>query len=1088
PSIDKTATTGIVDADNGEAEAVTGESVTYEILVTVPEGADFTNGALTDDVPAGIRIDTVAITTPGGSPVGFPITSDDDSFEITWPSPYVNEAGVDQFLVTVGATVTATQTGPYVNTAVFTSSDGTSTDDAPITVIDDPVDPVDAPITLAKSADRATATIGDDVDYDLVVTVPASTEPRFDVTVLDTVPVGLAVDGLTGVTCDRAGTACGIDATELSAGDGSRTIGFSLGDLAADDTVRTVTITYRAVLTDTLTTDDVLTNTAVVVSNETDDLPDPADGDRAPDPDGFDDTSDPATSTVDVVEPRLVIDQDVNGQIGDTDERSVVPGEKLTYTITVTNLGDGPAFDVSIVDAIDPRLLDFVDMTAVGEGARLTDGDPSDGDVAWIVDGPIAPGASVTIEFMVMVPDVIVGSDEFVTDADIPTYTGVPDADSTNRTYGDDPSDDVVNDGVVVDVTVVPVNSSIGDTVWFDLDRDGIVDDDEIGISGVRIVVTGDGPDQLPGTADDIVRETITDQNGEYLVDGLPAGTYTVTLDETTLPGGVEQTFGLQGGTTSPSPTVTVELPASTERDDVDFGYVGLGSIGDTVWWDRDRDGVQSDATDGATREPGLAGVDVTVTYAGADETFGTADDITFDTTTDDDGRYLVTDLPAGTYRVDVDTDDLPDGFDAVYDEDDGLTDPDSTTIVDLGAAEDHRTADFGYDGEGRLGDTIYLDTDGDGTQDAGEPGIPGQRVVVTWEGPDGIFDTDDDEVFELLTDENGEYLLDGLPEDRFTVTVGTVGEPGITATATNTEDPDGGTPNTSEVDLGGAGGDERLDQDFGYQGVNSLGDLVWLDTDADGEPAGDTTEPGIADVAITVTWFGNDGVEGTADDVLVATTTTDDDGLYLVENLPDGTFRTTVDASTVPDGLGNTNDRGDAANGPTEPTDGSSVTTLTADRSGASVVPDVDLDQDFGYVDGGSISGTIVLDLDDSESADPGEGIPGVLVQLVDPGPDGVLGGGDDVVLDERTTDDDGDYTFPGLGAGDYVVVVDPDGDTLPEGTRPNFDSDASTGTAEPGDGDLVMPVTLEGAPDGTVGDVVDVDAGVIGDGTIGD
>ena len=51
----------------------------------------------------------------------------------------------------------------------------------------------------------------------------------------------------------------------------------------------------------------------------------------------------------------------------------------------------------------------------------------------------------------------------------------------------------------------------------------------------------------------------------------------------------------------------------------------------------------------------------MTVTWAGIDGTFGTADDIEAITTTGADGAYLVDLLPAGPYRVLVDhTHDLP--------------------------------------------------------------------------------------------------------------------------------------------------------------------------------------------------------------------------------------------------------------------------------------------------------------------------------------------------------------------------------------------------------------------------------------------
>ncbi|MDF5719335.1 MAG: SdrD B-like domain-containing protein [Rhizonema sp. PD37] len=52
--------------------------------------------------------------------------------------------------------------------------------------------------------------------------------------------------------------------------------------------------------------------------------------------------------------------------------------------------------------------------------------------------------------------------------------------------------------------------------------------------------------------------------------------------------------------------------------------------------------------------DQGFPGVNVTLTGAGPDGQFGTTDDITRNTTTDSNGRYNFTNLPAGTYRASV--------------------------------------------------------------------------------------------------------------------------------------------------------------------------------------------------------------------------------------------------------------------------------------------------------------------------------------------------------------------------------------------------------------------------------------------------
>ena len=97
------------------------------------------------------------------------------------------------------------------------------------------------------------------------------------------------------------------------------------------------------------------------------------------------------------------------------------------------------------------------------------------------------------------------------------------------------------------------------------------------------------------------------------------------------------------------------------------------------------------------------------------------------------------------------------------------------------------------------------------------------------------------------------------------------------------TFDSDGGNDDTSGLTLGV--GETNVGQDFGYAGAATLGDFVWLDTNGDGvqDPS---NEPGLANVDVTITWFGGDGTFGTSDDESF-TTTTDNGGNYALSTCP---------------------------------------------------------------------------------------------------------------------------------------------------------------------------------------------------------
>jgi hypothetical protein len=102
----------------------------------------------------------------------------------------------------------------------------------------------------------------------------------------------------------------------------------------------------------------------------------------------------------------------------------------------------------------------------------------------------------------------------------------------------------------------------------------------------------------------------------------------------------------------------------------------------------------------------------------------------------------------------------------------------------------------------------VWEDVDGDGIQDAGEPGIPNVTVNLNVPGLDGVRGTADDVfIASDLTDGNGNYLYDGLPLGVYSVDPDETTVPaGYVLTTAN--DPE-------TVDLGP--GEDFLDADFGY-------------------------------------------------------------------------------------------------------------------------------------------------------------------------------------------------------------------------------------------------------------------------------
>ena len=185
--------------------------------------------------------------------------------------------------------------------------------------------------------------------------------------------------------------------------------------------------------------------------------------------------------------------------------------------------------------------------------------------------------------------------------------------------------------------------------------------------------------------------------------------------------------------------------------------------------------------------------------------------------------------LPSGNYQVDV-TGGLPTNLTQTYD----LNGPlDDSALRALGIGEVATDVDFGYAGAASIGDTVWYDVDGDGTQNNDEPGIAGVTVTLLFGGNDGDLATTSDNVtFTTTTDASGNYRLVGLPVGSINGTdpnyeITTSGVPAIYTA--ETFDLDGtGTPDLAQFQL--LPTQNRTDVDFGYGGTAALGDLVFED------------------------------------------------------------------------------------------------------------------------------------------------------------------------------------------------------------------------------------------------------------------
>jgi hypothetical protein len=463
-------------------------------------------------------------------------------------------------------------------------------------------------------------------------------------------------------------------------------------------------------------------------------------------------------------------DTDINGNYFFSRLDFDTNGEGYIAVIAATNFGviDG-LLDLNadgVIDGADDGTVNGVDII---DGYLDMDGDgvtnPDAGD-----DG-LFGGADVIDGVLDLDLDGTAGEtngDDSVSGA-LATYTqtGDPDEAGTCSTC-DGQSATELDNNFTIDLTHDFGYDSIGtfqigDTVYRDDDADGSQD---VGEPGIQVVVMGLYEDQDGDGVIDIDEPLLatdtTDASGNYLFDALVAGNYiAAVLDNFGILVGYTQT---EGGAPCCEPTEAVTLGPSTL--DVDFGFVRNlpATISNSVWEALDGDGIQDPG------EPGIRAVAVRL-YQDADldglPEPGGDDGAPLQTTfTDASGQYLFIVTAAGRYFVEITP---PPGY-AITVQNQGTSDIDSDPSPATGAAavtqltqgESDPTWDGGLYRPVTVGDRVWLDVDGDGVQDVGEPGIANIYLVLE--------DAIGNPIGTAITDSDGNYIFAQEPPNTYAV------------------------------------------------------------------------------------------------------------------------------------------------------------------------------------------------------------------------------------------------------------------------------------------------------------------------------
>ncbi len=287
---------------------------------------------------------------------------------------------------------------------------------------------------------------------------------------------------------------------------------------------------------------------------------------------------------------------------------------------------------------------------------------------------------------------------------------GLPDVDST---YGA-----LIRFDFSVEIRFV----SIGDMVFHDADNDGVFDEGEVGIEGIKVY--------LYDCDENLLDSTMTDAEGTYLFDSLMAGDYVVEFEPPE-----NYIFSTPDG----GKTECMNILPGVDNLDVDAGlFPEMVTIGDLVWNDSDKDGMQDDG------EPGMEGIKVYL--------YDCEDNLLDSTMTDAGGMYLFDSLMAGDYVVWFEA---PENF--VF----STPETGMTECLTLAPGDEYLDADAGlYLEPAMIGDYIWNDANMNGIQDEDESGMEGIKVY--------LYDCMDNLLDSTMSDPEGMYMFNEVDEGSY--------------------------------------------------------------------------------------------------------------------------------------------------------------------------------------------------------------------------------------------------------------------------------------------------------------------------------